>query len=155
MNIGLNQKHIPSIVSILKRILADENILFQTTKNAHWNVEGSDFMAMHTFFGDQYENLSDKIDDIAERIRTLGSAAPGTFSEILQNASLKESPIENNKATTFITLLLELHEAFIKNLRTDIEAIDNEYKDAGTADFLTGIMTDHEKMAWMLRAHLN
>ncbi len=153
-NIGITEKNTLAVATELAKILADEFILSMKTRNAHWNIEGADFHAMHLFFESQYNALDETIDSVAERIRSLGHYAPGTVTEFLQLTSLTEKRGSKNSSESFIKDLLGDHEAIIITLRENIDAFANKYKDAGTNDFITAILEAHEKMAWMLRAHL-
>jgi starvation-inducible DNA-binding protein len=94
------------------------------------------------------------IDDIAERIRTIGHFTEATLAGFLQETHLIEGTREKNSSLGFMKSLLADHDTIIIHLRENIERFDEELKDAGTSDFITGLMKDHEKMAWMLRAHL-
>lgn len=153
--IGITGDNRAKVAHELSRILADAFVLYAKTRNAHWNVEGADFYAKHKFFEDQYEQLDEIMDDIAERMRALGHYAPATLKSFLQLTSLSEKSRSKNDSHGFIEELLRDHEAVIMNLRSRINQFANEFHDAGTSDFVTGLMEIHEKMAWMLRAHLN
>jgi len=153
-NIGLTEKERDEVVRILKNLLADEYILYTKTKNYHWNVTGPQFHDLHEFFGKQYEEVDEIVDDVAERARQLGGMSVGTLSEFLKNTRMKEHPNEYPDARTMISNLLDDHEAIIRNLRMDADATAEKYHDMGTNDFLIGLMEQHEKMAWMLRSFL-
>ena len=151
---GVTSNHLDKIAHALCCALADEFLLYTKTRNAHWNVEGSDFYAKHKFFESQYEQLDETMDMVAERIRTIGHYAPARLYELLRLTRLSEQPVGSNDSLTFIKILLDDHESIIIHLRENINLFANELKDAGTSDFITGLMETHEKMAWMLRAHL-
>ena len=148
--IGITQEHLAEVAISLNRLLADEHVLYIQTWNAHWNVEGPDFLTKHRFFEEQYRQIETIIDDVAERIRTIGHYAEG----FLKLTHLTEVSREKNDSDGFIKSLLEAHGTIIIRLRENIDRFANEWKDAGTSDFITGLMKTHEKMAWMLRAHL-
>lgn len=152
--IGIEKKLPGKVVSELSILLADEFVLYIKTRKAHWNVEGPDFYAAHNFFEEQNELLAEIIDDVAERIRVLGHYSPATLKEFLKITTLTEQALEKNDSSGFIMELLEDHEAIIVNLGENINVFANDYKDAGSSDFVTGLLEKHEKMAWMLRAHL-
>ena len=152
--IGITKDDLSKIAHQLNAFLADEFLLCLKTRNACWNVEGPDFCSMHEFFESQYEKLDKIIDDLAERIRTLGHYAPATLKAYLQLTHLTEQSREGNDSTGFIKDLLGDHESIISRLREIINYIANDWKDASTDDFIAGLMQTHEKMAWMLRAHL-
>lgn len=153
-NIGIADDHRQAVVAILNTLLADEYVLYTKTRNYHWNVVGPQFNDLHKFFEAQYEALDDIVDEVAERARALGGRALGTLTEFTQHGRLKERPGEAPAAREMITDLLADHEAVIRHLRTDLETVGSKHGDAGTNDFLTGLMERHEKTAWMLRAFL-
>jgi len=153
-NIGLTAQQQAGVARILATLLADEYVLYTETRNYHWNVKGPQFHDLHKFFESQYEELDDIVDEVAERIRAIGQPVPGTLAEFLQVARLKEQPEKRLAATDMIAQLLADHESVIRELRKDLETVGAEHHDAGTNDFLTGLMEKHEHMAWMLRAHL-
>jgi starvation-inducible DNA-binding protein len=95
------------------------------------------------------------IDEIAERVRTLNGRPLGSLSEFLEYGRVKENPGQYPDDMTMISNLLADHEQVIRSLRTDVDKCDDEYHDMGINDFLIGVMEKHEKMAWMLRAHLD
>ncbi|MEN2416311.1 Dps family protein [Flavobacterium mesophilum] len=154
-NIGIKQESIATVVDVLIKILADEFVLYTKTKRAHWNVEGPDFYNKHIFFEQQYDVIDEIVDTVAERIRSLGHYTPATLKDFLALTHLTEELQEKNDSTGFIKELLLDHESIIIFLRENINSIANELQDAGTSDFITGLVENHEKMAWMLRAHLN
>jgi starvation-inducible DNA-binding protein len=155
IQLGLDQEPRTQVCELLQRVLADEITLYTKTRNYHWNVMGPRFHTLHVFLEEQYQALQEKSDEVAERIRSLGEYAAGSMSEFIELTRLQEQPpAEHPTATQMIARLTDGHEAIIRTLREDIGKCDDEYGDTGTADFLTGLMEDHEKMAWMLRAHL-
>lgn len=153
-SIGISEEHLAEISQVLSHILADEFVLYTKTRNAHWNIEGPNFHAMHIMFESQYTELADIIDNVAERIRTLGHYAPATLKQILQLTHLTEQTREKNDSTGFIRELLSDHESITINIRTQINRLAEQLKDVGTSDYLTGLTEYHEKTAWMLRSHL-
>jgi starvation-inducible DNA-binding protein len=153
-NIGLLDEHRDGVAKILNALLSDEYLLYTKTRNYHWNVLGPQFNDLHKFFEEQYNDLNEIVDDVAERARSLGGWALGTLAEFSQNTRLKEHPGHYPKARDMLANLLKDHEAIIQTLRVDLERCADQYKDMGTNDFLTGLMEKHEKMAWMLRAFL-
>lgn len=152
--IGISTENLASVALKLTSILADEFILSTKTKRAHWNVEGPDFHSKHLFFEGQYQQLDEIVDSVAERIRTLGHYTPATLKDFMELTHLSEVIHEKNDSNGFIKELLTDHESMIIRLREFIGPFAIELKDAGTSDFVTGLMETHEKMAWMLRAHL-
>ena len=153
-NIGLSDAQQKGVAQILTDLLADEYVLYTKTRNYHWNVVGPQFNDLHKFFEGQYEALNAIVDDVAERVRALGAPAIGTLAEFVQHTRLKEHPGHFPDAHVMLANLLADHEMVIQRLRVDLETCADEYHDMGTNDFLTGLMEQHEKMAWMLRAFL-
>ena len=152
--IGIKPENLAEVAHSLNMLLADEHVLYIKTRNAHWNVEGPDFHAQHKFFEEQYGQVEEIIDDVAERIRSLGHYAEATMQGFLKLTHLTEQTREKNDSSGFMKTLLEDHETIIIYLRENINRYANEWHDQGTSDFITGLMEVHEKMAWMLRAHL-
>jgi starvation-inducible DNA-binding protein len=154
-NIGISQKNLKDIGDLLSHILADAVLIYTKTRKFHWNVCGESFMELHKLFENQYKQLEEAIDEIAERINKLGSKTPGTMAEFIKLASLKETPGKYPAQKEMIKELHADHEAVIVALRKSIDDCDKKYKDAGTADFLTGLMENHETIAWTLRRYLD
>lgn len=154
-HIGITEANIKAVTIQLSKLLADEYVLYTKTRNAHWNVVGPDFHSMHLFFESQYGQLEDMLDGVAERIRTLGHYAPATLKSFLDLTHLTEYSERKNDSMGFIKELVADHESVIEFIRGNINAFADDYNDQGTSDYITGLMEEHEKMAWMLRSHLN
>jgi starvation-inducible DNA-binding protein len=154
-SLGITEENRSKVVKEMSKILADETVLYIKTKNAHWNVEGKDFYDVHKFFELQFEQLDEIIDSVAERIRSIGHYAPATLKLYLGLTHLTEQNREKNDSQGFMKELLGDHESIIIILRENINSFANDFHDAGTSDFITGLMETHEKMAWFLRSHLN
>jgi starvation-inducible DNA-binding protein len=152
--IGIKSENLAEVAHALNTFLADEFILYVQTRKAHWNVESSDFSYLHKFFEEQYIEIEQIVDDIAERIRSLGHYAAATMNEYLRLTQLTEKSGESNDGKGYLRDLLLSHESIIRNLRKNITRFNEQLRDAGTSDFITGIMEKHEKIAWMLRSHL-
>lgn len=152
VNIGLTEAQREGVCRVLQALLADEFVLYTKARNYHWNVIGPQFHDLHKLFEEQYEALSDMVDEVAERIRTLGGVAPGTLEQFRKAARLREEPGVVPPALQMVRNLASDHEAIVRQLRQDIPVVQDQYNDLGTADFLTGLMEKHEKYAWMLRA---
>jgi starvation-inducible DNA-binding protein len=152
-NIGIANNHLQSIAKLLNVLLADEFTLYAKTRNYHWNVTGPSFSEMHKFFEAQYEELDEMMDEVAERVRMLGHYSLGSLSAFSKNTRLTEGQDEDN-TKKMVQNLLDDHETIIRMCRNDINTLNDKYKDAGNADFVTGIMKAHEKMAWMLRSYI-
>ena len=151
--IGIKPANAALVAQSLNTLLADEHVLYIKTRRAHWNVEGPDFLTIHRFFEEQYKQLEEIIDEIAERIRTIGHYAEATLAGFLAETHLTEEIKTNNDSAGFMKALVSDHESIIIHLRENVDRSAEEWKDVGTSDFLTGLMETHEKMAWMLRAH--
>lgn len=154
-NIGITQKDLSQIADLLGNILSDAVVLYTKTRKFHWNVSGNSFMELHKLFENHYKKIEHSIDEIAERINKLGFKTPGTMAEFLKNANLKEAPGKYPNQTDMIKELLKDNESVIKTLRQGIEDCDEKYNDAGTADFLTDLMREHETLAWTLRRYVS
>jgi|SRR6185437_11433422 len=153
--IGLSEQCSREGVRVLTQLLADQHVLVQKLRNYHWNVRGLQFAELHALFERQYELLGKRIDEVAERIRQLGHAAPATLTEFLQLTTLAEYPGDYPNANAMLGNILEDHESLIRRVRRELTAEDHCGLDDGTIDLLVDLMRDHEKMAWMLRATLS
>ncbi|HOX81930.1 MAG TPA: DNA starvation/stationary phase protection protein [Chryseolinea sp.] len=154
-HIGISEKKLKSVSELLSIVLADEVTLYTKTRKFHWNVSGESFMELHKLFEDQYKQLEKSIDEAAERIGKLGSKTIGTMEEFGKLTSLKEHAKIYPTSKEMIKELLGDHEIIIVNLRSSIDKCAEKHGDAGSADFLTGLMQQHETIAWTLRRYLN
>ncbi len=154
-NIGITQKNLEGVNKELTIILSNTVLLYMKARKFHWNVSGNSFMELHKLFEQHYEKLDESMDEIAERISKLGFIVPGTLGEFVKTGSLKEAPGRNPDQQGMIRELLKDHEAVVVGLRKSIDKCEDSFKDKGTADFLTGLMQDHETLAWTLRRYLN
>ena len=150
---GISRENLQKIANILNDDLADEYVLLTKTKNYHWNVEDPRFNDLHKFFEEQYELIDASIDEIAERVRALGSKTRATLKEFIHSSQIREDIGSFPNADTMLMNLLSDHETIIKTLRKNIKECQ-ELNDEGTANFLTDKMEQHEKMAWMLRSFI-
>jgi len=150
--IGISDHDLEEVATLLNTLLADEYVLYTKTHNAHWNITGLSFYEMHKLFQAQYEALEIMIDDIAERVRSLGHFALGSLKDFLSVTNLSEEKDDFSSPEQMIQALLNDHETIIRMIRNDIIPISDKYKDLGTADFVTGLMEQHEKISWMLRS---
>ena len=151
---GMKPDAAGEVIALLQDRLNALNDLALTLKHVHWNVVGPQFNDLHKFFESQYEALDDIVDEVAERARSLGGRAAGTLEEFRKTARLGEEPGVVPAARDMIATLLADHEALTRTLRADVDTVTNKFNDVGTADFLTGLLEQHEKMAWMLRSFL-
>jgi len=152
MNTGISAKDRSAIAQGLSRLLADTYVLYLKTHNFHWNVEGPMFQTLHQMFMEQYTEAWNAIDLVAERIRSLGHYAPGTYKEYLGLARVKETP-GVPKAEQMVRLLIEGQEAVVRTAR-EVLPLAERADDQPTLDLLTQRMQIHEKNAWMLRSLL-
>lgn len=149
-NIGLASDVRRPVVDMLNISLANESVLSQKTRSAHWNGSGPGFLELHIFFETQYKQLNEIVDKIAERTRMLGGIALGSFQEFLDHTQIKNRP---DNIPDVLHLLAD-HETIIRSLREDIRKCSEDYEDDATVDLLVGVMSLHEKMAWMLRSYI-
>ena len=152
IDIGIDKKDRKAIADGLSHLLADTYVLYLKTHNYHWNVTGPMFQTLHLMFMTQYNELWLAVDLVAERIRTLGHVAPGTYKAFAKLASIKEED-EIPAATQMIKNLLKGHEQAAKTARALLPVVDKA-DDEPTADLLTQRLQLHEKTAWMLRSLL-
>ena len=152
MDTGISAKDRAAIAQGLSRLLADTYVVYLKTHNFHWNVEGPMFQTLHQMFMEQYTETWNAIDLVAERIRSLGHYAPGTYAEYNKLARIKETP-GVPKAEQMVRLLIEGQEAIVKTAR-EVLPIAEKADDQPTLDLLTQRMQIHEKNAWMLRSLL-
>lgn len=154
-NIEISDKNLKEVSTLLNTLLADEYVLYTKTRNAHWNIQGQNFMELHKFFQNQYDEIDETIDEIAERIRMLGHFPLGSLKDFLAITNLLENADDFSNQKKILQTLITDHETVIRLIRNEITPISDKYKDLGTSDFVTGIIKQHEKMAWMLRAYLS
>jgi starvation-inducible DNA-binding protein len=153
INIGINEKDRAAIAQGLSRLLADTYTLYLTTHNFHWNVTGPMFNTLHAMFMTQYTELWNAVDPVAERIRSLGHAAPGSYAQFSKLASVPDAPTTPPKALEMVRILVQGHEAVARTARSLFPVADKA-GDEPTADLLTQRLTVHEQTAWMLRSLL-
>ena len=153
INIGISEKDRGAIAAGLSRLLADTYTLYLTTHNFHWNVTGPMFNTLHLMFMAQYTELWNAVDPVAERIRSLGHPAPGSYAQFGKLSSLPDAPATPPKALDMVRILVEGHEAVARTAR-GIFPLADKAGDEPTADLLTQRLTVHEQTAWMLRSLL-
>ena len=152
IDIGIDEKDRTEIAKGLGHFLADTYTLYLKTHNFHWNVTGPMFQTLHLMFETQYNELWTAVDLIAERIRSLGVFAPGTYAEYSKLSSIKETEGVPN-AQDMLRQLVEGHEAVVRTARSLYPLVEKA-SDEATADLLTQRIQLHEKTAWMLRSLL-
>lgn len=152
VNIGISEENRQAIANELSKVLADSYILYLKTHNYHWNVTGKLFHSLHEQFEEQYTELADAIDEIAERIRSLGYRAPGTFKEFNELTSIEEDT-EEPEALEMVRRLALGNEQVLRTARHALKPA-HDAEDEATVDLLTQRLDIHSKTAWMLRSHL-
>lgn len=152
INVGISESDRQAIAEGLSKLLADTYTLYLKTHNFHWNVTGPMFQTLHQMFMEQYTELGVAVDDIAERIRSLGFPAPGTYSEYAKLSSIPET-LGVPSAEEMVRLLIEGNETVVRTARAAFPVAEKA-GDEATADLLTERMRLHEKTAWMLRSLL-
>lgn len=153
VNIGLSDNARKTVADALAGVLADTYTLYLKTHNFHWNVTGPSFPFLHTLFGEQYNELWAAVDELAERIRALGHAAPGSYAAFSKLTSLKEAPATPPAAKEMIRQLLADNEAVARRAR-EVQQTVEEVGDTESGDMMVGRLQVHGKAAWMLRAQL-
>lgn len=153
INIGIDAEDRQAIAEGLSRLLADTFTLYLTTHKFHWNVTGPLFSTLHTLFETQYTELWNAVDPIAERIRSLGHVAPGSYAEYGQLTSLEDVQKTPPPALEQVRILVKGHEAVARTARELFPLVDKA-SDEPTADLLTQRLAVHEQTAWMLRSLL-
>ena len=150
IDIGINEQNRLKIAEGLKKLLADSYTLYLQTHNFHWNVTGQQFRELHLMFEEHYTELAIAVDVIAERIRTLDVAAPGTYQAFAKLSSIKE--VEGVPSSVdMVDLLTKGHEQVVKTSR-EVLKLAQEADDESTASLVSDRMRIHEKTSWMLRA---
>jgi len=153
IDVGISEKDRSAIASGLSKLLADTYTLYLTTHNFHWNVTGPMFNTLHAMFMQQYTELWNAVDPIAERIRALGHFAPGSYAQFGKLASIQDAPGTPPKAMEMVRILVEGNEAVARTARSLFAQVEAA-NDQPTADLLTQRLDIHEKTAWMLRSLL-
>jgi len=154
INIGLTEEQRQGVINLLNQDLADAYLLLVKTKKYHWDVVGPQFRSLHQLWEEHYQKLTLNIDALAERVRALGGFPIGTMEGFLKIATLREHAGKVPTATGMVANLVDDHEQVIRNLRDHVDQSGEEFHDQGTADFLTGLLEEHEQIAWMLRSFI-
>ncbi len=149
---GLNKAERSGVAAELAKVLADSYAVYQKTHGYHWNVRGPEFFAIHNLLEQQYRDIWEALDEIAERIRALGELAPQGASAFANLTSIKEGDPEQD-APSMLNELMRDHETLIATARTALKIADDDGDDV-SVDLLTQRLAAHEKFAWMLRSTL-
>lgn len=150
-NTGLQDNARLAVADALKGVLADTYMLYNKTHGYHWNVTGPQFRALHLMFEEQYREMWEALDEIAERIRALGVFAPAGGKAFAELASISDDDSEPPADDQMIRNLLEAHETLIRRARKALAAAE-EAGDVASEDLITQRIDAHEKTAWMLRS---
>jgi starvation-inducible DNA-binding protein len=153
ISIGISDKDRAAVAAGLSKLLAETYTLYLTTHNFHWNVTGPMFNSLHAMFMAQYTELWNAVDPIAERIRSLGFPAPGSYAQFAKLSGLPDAPATPPKAMKMVEVLMQGHEAVARTARALFPLVDKA-SDEPSADLLTQRLTIHEQTAWMLRSLL-
>jgi len=148
--IGIEGRARKRLAALLEQALADTYVLYAKTQGVHWNVAGREFYGIHKMTEEQYDDLAESVDELAERIRAIGYLAPTGLSRFLELSSIKEAP-GDLKPAEMCEALARDHQACAKGLREAVKEAE-DVDDVFTADMLTARIGKHEKFAWMLRA---
>jgi len=143
-------EHRKRLANNLSGLLADTYLLLVKTQGYHWNVVGPLFVSLHRLTEEQYQDLFEAVDDLAERIRALGHPAPSSITEMISLTQIDENSGKAS-AEEMVENLVGDHEAVVRRLREATIAAE-ELHDAVTAGMLTDRMQFHEQAVWMLRA---
>lgn len=146
----LNESKVTGIVSALQQLLADFQVHYTNLRGLHWNIKGRGFFILHEKFENMYDDVAEKIDEIAERILMLGGTPDSRFSKYLEIAKLPE--VDNiSNGHSAVKHVLDTYSYLIKAER-ELLALASEVGDDVTADMMTGYLKEQEKMVWMLVA---
>jgi len=143
------------VVTFLNLLLAEEYVLYTKTRTAHWNVEGLNNFELHVFLENQYTILDEIIDEIAVRIRSLGHFALGSLEDFLSISQMVEYNNDLCNSGQVFEILLHNHESIIRTIHHETEPISKQLNDAGTAELISEILGQHQKMVWMLKSFLS
>lgn len=151
-DIGLEEDAVEGVVESLRQVLANIQVLYIKTLHYHWNIVGPEFFSVHKLLDDQYNALKEAGDAVAERIRGYGSPVQGRMADFLKNATIKETKTSGLIHASALAELVADHETIMRELRDAIDRCAEKWKDQGAADLLTGLLQQHQDMAWMLRS---
>jgi len=143
------------VVTFLNLLLAEEYVLYTKTRTAHWNVDGLNNFELHVFLENQYTRLDEIIDDIAVRIRSLGHFALGSLKEFLSISQMSDDNDDLSNSGQTFEILLHDHESIVRMIHHETDPISHQLNDTETAEFLSKILGEHQKMVWMLKSFLS
>jgi len=149
---GMDKETRAALSGALSKLLADTYLLYAKTQNFHWNITGPEFYSLHKLSEEQYEEMANAVDEIAERIRALGFYVEGSLESFIKLSSLQEDHKIHPKHV-LLERLIQAHESVIREARVLAELAE-KHKDAGTVDMMGRRLLFHEKAAWMLRSQV-
>ncbi|MGH9560052.1 MAG: Dps family protein [Terracidiphilus sp.] len=152
-DLGLEPGALEKVGTALAGALADTYLLYVKTQNYHWNVTGPHFGELHMMFEQQYRNLADAVDELAERLRAIGRFAPGSYAQFSQLSKIKEAPERVPPSMDMVRHLADDHEHVVRRMREVLETSDS-VGDQESSDIMIARMRYHAKQAWMLRSYL-
>ena len=150
--IGLKEEDCKNIAEKLNILLANYSVFYQNTRGAHWNIKGDQFFVLHPKFEELYDNLVLKIDEIAERILTLGHVSSHNYSDYLKVSTIKESKEVHNSKKCVEDILNSFK--VVIDLQRELLEITDKANDEGTNALVSGYITEQEKDVWMYNAYL-
>lgn len=154
MNVEEKNTANAEICELMKEILSDQFLLYVKARNFHWNVSGPQFFGLHSAFEKIYDELSEEIDAVAERIRTIGFSTPGTMKEFWEFSTLEEKPGELPESIEMVRILSNDFETIIQKLQSSAHRMQDELKDEVTAGMLYGLAEKYQKTNWMLKSNI-
>lgn len=154
-NLEISGEGIDEVVVALNTLMADECVLYTKIRNVYWNYSSPNYYELHKFFKIQYELLDDMVNHIVKRVHSLGYFSLGSMKDFLNVTRLSEENDNFEHSTHLIQLLVTDHETIIGIICKDIIPLATKFNDSITIDLVTGIIEQHEKMAWMLRSFLS
>ncbi len=152
LNIGINETDLKAVNDALAHVVSDTFTLFVKTQGYHWNVTGPHFRSLHLMLEEQYIELHNAADLLAERLRALGALAPGSFAEFTELATIKDH-VPTDDAMQMVSNLVDDNETMARLIRPLVELAEDAH-DTATADLFNARLAAHEKAAWMLRSLL-
>jgi starvation-inducible DNA-binding protein len=150
--IGLDPKKSEELAELLNDLLANYSVFYQNTRGYHWNIQGKEFFELHIKFEELYNDLFMKIDEIAERVLTLGFKANYQFSGYLNTSKIKESNSTKDGVNS-VSEILEAYKVILEKQR-HILALSDEIEDEGTNALMSDYISEQEKLVWMYAAYL-
>lgn len=151
--IGLDKEKSKKLGVKLNKLLANYSVFYQNTRGYHWNIKGNNFFELHVKFEELYNDLLVKIDEVAERILTLGYSPNHRYSDYIKESEIKES----KHVSDGVTAIREILNAFksLITIQREILALSDEAGDEGTNALMSDYIREQEKLVWMYSAYVN